>query len=551
MKYRPILLLLLLFMISGLLNLSNAQKISKDFWQVGTADSIKTLLINFGRAADLYSDPQSLMFDAVENRENPVGISLFKKLFVIPLNSSDSSQYRIDRIVNFLDPIYITTVYNMENFCSGNKRCLDSLRESLLDNPKYKRYLTVNGYLEMMKEIYDRKDINTTILPGTRSEIDIQSISISNSRERISNRRYLVKAYVPFTFSGYYIDKDNAPQNVNLTNIKLVFDVSFDAVKTYGKVVYTNFKIDRISDALDLGVGVEPKYIFNFQPFLKGGSQSVNGTMSSNELIQSYQNDGSSVYQFGFLIGRKLKPFRSEYSDINVSTGVALNYYSINSSISNYSETLSQKLEDSPFTPSQYLKKYSLNSATDKIEFTDNLWLLDIPLRLGIEFKIDPNNRLRGYLNSEISYLIPLSSNTKSKGTIDQSGAFVYEYAPGTPVEIQIGGANNPFPDLYGNKDAISKNGSSWSNGGELQVELGLSFKLKGDVRINIGPYFSAGYLMNKYVPKVNLIESGRNIYSPLNAMRKMTFTGFGGSLSVSFDVKKLKGISIKKPEGK
>lgn len=539
MKYRPILVLLLFLTATGFLNQLQAQKISKDAWELATADSIKAIIHNFGQAADLYYNPESIGFDS-ESRDNPAGLALFRKLFVTSINATDSAQYSIDRIVNFLDPTYISAI----NSCAGNSKCLeDSLLNLLFKDKSYKREFSVDQYLESMRAIYDRKDVNSTILPGTKSGIEMGSILISGYYEKIASRRYRVKASAPITFSAYYIDKSNTPQLITLTDHKLIFEVSFDAVKSADKMIYANYKIDKISDVIEKLPPPDYPYLFTFQPFVTVGLQSVNGTMSNNEIVNAFTNDGSNTYKFGFILGRNLKVFRSEYSYLSVGTGVSLNYSSFESSISDLPELTPQLLETAPFTPtSSILKNYDLKSVMNKVEFNDNLWLLGIPLRLGIGFKIDPNNRVRGFLNTEVSYLMPLSSKTNSDGKVDQTGVFVYEHQPTVITEIEIGGKDNPFPTFFGEKDAYSNKGSEWESGGELKVELGANFKLKGNSCLNVGPYFTSGYLINKNTARNFLAEKGGVVYSPLNAMSRLNYLGYGITASVSFDVNKLKG---------
>ena len=554
MKYRCFITWLVFLAAAGFSDPVSAQGKSSVSWRDAATGPISKLIISFGKSADLnYTEEDTLDFGLNEKRENLGGIDMFKKSLVLPKEAADSSLYRMNKIINFIDTAYIR-LYNNIADCRDD-RTRDSLIQEFTSNSRVYRYISIDEYIQKMKRIYDRSDISDMVLPGSASGVEtslmtdqekMKNIFIAEQRQRLTSTKWQTKVSAYFDFVGYFLDKNNEQQHIGLRNAKLVFDVSFDETKTKNGKVYSNYRIEKVIHPLRGKDTIIDKYLFTLQPFISAGARTITSKVVVPLMDQNLRIDDAGFYEAGILFERKFKPFSNKkYIDFTVATGVTFSQFEVNSSLADtYPEEADR--DKAPFETSGFLKQYSIKSAFENISFHDVMIYAGIPLRVGLGFKLDANNKVRGYLNSTVTWNFPVDSRTDVKGSVDQTGKFVYEFLIDGKIQtsvVEIGKEGNPFPQFYGVNNAYAPEAAKWKGGLVSKTELGLIFGLRNNTFIKFGPYFSIGSYKLKNPPLQLLALEGGEIHSPLSAMDdRLSVNGYGISLSVLFDFMRLSG---------
>lgn len=526
MKYKPTVALSLIFVVVGLV--VKGQRNTTDFGEIGIQDSIRKIVIDFGKAVDLFNDPEVYDYEGAANRENSAGYKMFNNLF-------DTVNFP-ENLINFIDPRYINTMIEVQNCKSQD--CINELFAELEKNKDYNNYLSVKEYVTIYRNIYLTDGISSSILEGAGAMVDSSQIIWNGKIKKSFGNRYKAIVSAPFSFWGVYLNETGKQTSINVENINFIFQISFDKVKSGDHTFYVNFKIDRVFDYVQIPPKVYSNYKFTLTPIVGVGIQTISSSFNNNDINKAFIANNSQNIETGVLIERKFKPFERNYLDLVLGTGVNIKLSNINSSLSDgYSESNSNATP--PFAPSETLSNYWLDSELTGTEFADRHWFLGVPFKIGIGFPLNKENALRGYFNTGFSYQIPLSTTNTGSGVVDYAGRFIY-VNDGAETQIVMSGENNPFPESYGKKDAYSNSSTDLKNGYEVKTQLGVSVPLKGENYLNVGSYFVFGTLKTKNEILTHLVEAGGVIHSPIRAMEELKYIGYGITLSVSFDFYKL-----------
>lgn len=525
MKYISVLTLILL-VFPGLL--TKGQPNSTEFSEVDIRNNIRKIIIDFGKSVDLYDDPEVFDYEGAMNRENSRGYNMFINLF-------DTVNYP-ENIVNFIDPRYINTMIQAQQ-CQTNQ-CIEELFDELVKNKDYKSSLSVREYIENYRDVYLTEGISSSILEGAGGTVDSARIIWNGQIKRSFGNRFVARASAPFSFWGVYLNEENQQTNVTMESVEFVFDISFDRVKSGGRTSYANFKIDRVNDYIHITDTITPAYVLSLSPFVGGGGITLNSSPANNKIDDAFGTGTAWSFEAGLLLERKLKPFNRNYIELVIGTGVKFKNISLSGSLADgYAESNS---EEPPFSASENLQSYRLNSMLTNSDFKNSYWLAGMPLNVGLGFPLKKDNSVRGYFNAGVSYTGQLSVSSEADGMIDYSGTFVYNN-DGTITQIEMTGENTPFPQAYGEKDAYTNTAPDIKNGLEVESQLGLVFPLTENSHLNIGGYFVAGSLKMKNDPLQTLIKPAGVIHSPLEAYEKLSYLSYGLKLSVTMDFYKLK----------
>jgi hypothetical protein len=554
MKFKNYFAIFMILTVSGLSNPAFGQGRGFVSWRDATKEPISGLIITFGKVADLnYTEDDSLEFGLTEKRENLTGMELFKKSFVLPKEAADSSLYRMDRIVNFIDTAYIRMYQEIEN-CTDD-RMKDSLVKRFNSDKQVNKYISIDDYIGKIKKIYNRNDINDQILPGIATGVatdqinfegKMSEIEIADKRHKLSANRWMTSVSAKFDFLGYYLNSNNEPLHIDF-KARLIFEVSFDEIKKTDGKAYANYKIEKVmlpispKDIIDIW----PTYLFTLQPFLSGGYRTITSSIPASRIDEAFHLNDAIACEAGILFERKMKPFSNQFIDMTVATGVTLTQFIVNSYMTdNYNDESSENLSP-PFVTSEYLTHYSIQSVFEDVSYHDVQMFVGVPVKLGFGFKLDANDNVRGYLRSAITYNFPVSSKTNADGMVDQKGKFMYKVNMDGVIqdtEVLIGGEGNPLPEYYGKNNVSSAEPIQWKNGlvSKTEFDVSMRFKRHRNTYLELGPYFSLGSYQLKNPPLEFLALEGGKVYSPLSAMdKRVSFYGYGITLSVSFDIKK------------
>ena len=535
MRYRLILLIVIVGIGFTFPIEVNAQK-STIPWQVATRDSITNLVTLLGYAIDLvYLDPVDEKFVKNERRQNPEGIELFKSLFRKP-GSDTTYSYKNKVIVNFLDTAYIR-LYNEFTACDKNdKACKDRILGKLLNLNN--RTISVLEYLRLQNLYYNDASLPSDAFPGSSGFVT-ESVFINNYRLRTSANSYAVDVFTKLTFTGY-ANFNNQPVLYKLDTLNIRITVEFDQIKVPEGYVFRNYRIGGISDFFDTGGPVAKKHLLFIEPSFSYGVMATGGEFANHELESAFNRGTSDSKEVGFFAERQMNVFQNGNSKLLLATGVLLRNQLVNSSLATgYSENTGMSLTDVPFTPSAFLKKYSLESTFRNVNFRDNQWFLGIPLRLGIDYGLFHSKNLRGYFKTMFAVYFPVESSSSAEGSLNQLGKFTYEHVPGFETVIYMGESDNPFPESYGVSEAYSSDPADLGLGIGNRTDLGLSIKMKNALILNLGPFVSIGSFKVDDPEKDYLAKEGGAIKSPLNALDKLNFLTYGLTMSLSFELTK------------
>ncbi len=540
MKYKITFLAIILGLSGSLLNRASAQKNIVP-WQVATRDSIRELITRFGWSMDLYFlNPTDEKYVAQEKRMNETGVGMFKSLFT--KYGADTSFYKNRVIVNFIDTSYIRLNNEYTEGCQGDPKCRDNVLKKLL--ALNNRKISVNEYLKLHRRYYNN-NLSADFFPGSYGSAS-DSVFIDNIRLRIAANTYTVDAYTKINFSGFS-DVEKEPVQFILNNMNLRFRVEFEEVKTEEGIIYRNYRIVDVTDFFDTGGDYFRQHILNIEPSVGFGFLTASGEFSNHDLDNAFKEGNAWSLEFGVLAERKMNIFRNGNTKFNMASGILLRNQVINSSILNgYSENVSKDFSKIPFQPSDFLKKYSLETSFRNVDFTDRQWFVGIPLRLGIDFGLSGSKNYRGYLKTMFACYLPVESTTSSGGTLNQRGKFTYEHIPGFETVVYMGEADNPFPDSYGLSEAYAQKAAALGTGFGNKTEFGISLKIRNSSFLNIGPWFSLGTFKVRDTVKDHLAEEGGEVKSPLNALSKFNFMSYGATLSLSFELSKSLTTSLK-----
>ena len=535
MKYRIFSLIAMIGLYCMIQISASAQK-SAIPWQVATKDSINELVKRFGYAVDLvYLDPVDEKFVKNERRQITEGIELFKTLFRRS-DSDTTSIYRKKLMVNFLDTAYIR-LFNEFSACSASdKNCRDNALAKLL--ALNNRRISVLEYLRLQNLLYNDSNLPSDAFTGTSGSIS-DSVFINTNRIRIAANTYSVDAYIKLFFSGYG-NVENQPVLFKLEDLNLRVTVEFDQINSPEGYFFRNYRISEITDFFDPGGTVGRKHVLTIEPSFNYGIMSQEDKFDNHDLEEAFQQGNADSREVGVVVERKMNVFQDGSTKLTIGTGILLRNQLINSSLSDgYFETTARNISDAPFTPSGFLKKYSLESTFLNAASKDNQWFVGIPLRLGVDFGVSRNNTLRGYFKTMFSVYLPVGSSSSVSGSLNQLGKFTYEHVPGFETTIYMGDADNPFPEVYGLSVAYSSDPADMGVGFANRTDLGFSVKMKNNLYLNLGPSFSVGTFQVKDPVKEYLANEGGAVKSPLNALNKLNYLTYGFTLSLSFEMTK------------
>ena len=531
MRYSHLLFIILVVVVFS----AKGQRNKSDNVELTVRDSAIALIVEFGKASNLADDPNHLFGP---ERPNEMGIKMFRNLF-------DTINFQ-DNIDNFIDPRFISVISDLKE-CSGVDSCIDAIYERWESNTDVKSQLNISTYISLFTNIYATPGISPNILVGSESDVDMSNLVRLYNGEIIKSfgNRFKTFLSVPYHFSGTYIDEDNTPINAVIEELDLIFQISFEKVKNKNKNFYINFKIDKITMSFGTPPPPPSQYLLSFQPFLSVGALRLQNNISDNSVADHTSFDQANNLDFGVLVGRKFKLFSRDYLSLDMYSGITFKNNRITSTLQDgYFENIQRPLEMVPFPAIDDLKEYSIKATVSNTEFIDSYWMVGLPLNVGISFPLNKTNKLGGFLKTGITYYMPISSSTNVEGEIQNVGELYFENSNGQSTTIIIGSEEyNPFnievegKDYYGTFNAYKNEDLEVLNGFESKVEIGFTYKLKGNNTLALGAYYVVGSYSINTVNGANLIEPQSNIISPLNLADKIKYNGFGLSLSVTHDV--------------
>jgi len=531
MKYISLITILVLLL---LVNSSNGQDSFAQSTNKNMRDSIENIVKSFGKSVDLYFEPGEFELSFPE-RENIHGYNLFVSLF-------DTTNFQ-ENVFNFIDPKFVSMYIEAQEECKTCE-CWQTIFEQLRQNQNYKEYLSMREYIELYREIYLTRGISSTVLEGSFGSVDSSRILWNGTIERNFGKRYTATVSVPFTFGGVHLsEKDNfgnrQPINFTLEEMELFFEISFTKVKNS----VGDFKIDKVSFlAPECPEPPKKKYLFSVTPFINMGSLqpdfvSVNSTLNNQLEIQN-----TSTQEIGLRLERKFKPFNKNYIELVIGTGAEFKRMNFTNQLNTYYENNSSV--ESPFVASEKLKTFTLNSQMSNTEFIDKSWMLGIPLRIGIGLPLKSDNSVRMYLNSGISYLLPLNSSSNVSGDAIYTGEFVYETNSVVTTilmnEENSGGPHDSWNYEFGEYALVNENNLEFDSGFEVKTQLGLTIPFNENYSLKFGGYLNVGSIQLKDKSSDLIFSPEGKVKSPLATTEKLNYIAYGLNLSVTLDFYKL-----------